>query len=77
MEVNLTKIHCKHKWKCHNETPCTTIMYTNKNVFKRHKAEQDLLTDCFEAMWEREFTSGFQIPSLGWDLDREGIFTLE
>jgi hypothetical protein len=52
-------------------------MYTNKNVFKRHKAEQDLLTDCFEAMWEREFTSGFQIPSLGWDLDREGIFRLE
>jgi hypothetical protein len=22
------------QWKCHNETPCTTI-YTNKNVFKK------------------------------------------
>jgi hypothetical protein len=22
--VNLTKVHCKHVWKCHNETSCTT-----------------------------------------------------
>jgi hypothetical protein len=24
---NLTKVHCKHIWKCHNETPGTTNMY--------------------------------------------------
>jgi hypothetical protein len=22
--VNVTKVHCKHIWKCHNEIPCTT-----------------------------------------------------
>jgi hypothetical protein len=22
--ANPTKVHCKQKWKCHNETPCTT-----------------------------------------------------
>jgi hypothetical protein len=30
--MNLTKVHCKHIWKCHRETTCT---YTNKNVFKK------------------------------------------
>jgi hypothetical protein len=24
--VNVTKLHCKHIWKCHNETPCTTML---------------------------------------------------
>lgn len=32
--------------------------------------------DCSEVMWDGELTNGFQIVSLGWDLDRERIFSL-
>jgi hypothetical protein len=32
--MNLTKVHCKHTWKCHNETPIQLI-YAKKNVLKR------------------------------------------
>lgn len=50
-----------------------------KEEFKtqsRQQARQDLLIDCSEVMWEGELPDGFQIASLGWDLDRERIFSL-
>jgi hypothetical protein len=25
--MNQTRIHCTHRWKCHSETSCTTIIY--------------------------------------------------
>jgi hypothetical protein len=25
--MNLTKVHCKHIWKCHNEAPCATNIF--------------------------------------------------
>jgi hypothetical protein len=32
--VSLTKVHCKHVWKYHNETICTTNIY-KQNVLKK------------------------------------------
>jgi hypothetical protein len=29
----LTKVACKHIWKCHN--PTIQLIYANKNVFKK------------------------------------------
>jgi hypothetical protein len=23
----LSEVHCMHIWKCHNEAPCTTLIY--------------------------------------------------
>jgi hypothetical protein len=31
--MNLTKVHCKHIWKCHHETPPVQLIYANK-MFK-------------------------------------------
>lgn len=36
----------------------------------RQQAGQDLLT-VFEIMWEGELTYGFQIATVGWDLNSE------
>jgi hypothetical protein len=34
--VKLTKVHCGHIWKCHNENPPVKLIYANKNVkFKK------------------------------------------
>jgi hypothetical protein len=32
--LSLTQIHCKHIWKCHNETHAVRLMYANKKVKK-------------------------------------------
>jgi hypothetical protein len=26
-EMNQTCVHCTYVWKCHNNTPCTAIIY--------------------------------------------------
>jgi hypothetical protein len=31
--INLTIVHCKHIWNCHNEPPPVKLIYANKNVF--------------------------------------------
>jgi hypothetical protein len=30
------QVHCKHIWKCHNETPIQ-LLHTNKNVKQTNK----------------------------------------
>jgi hypothetical protein len=34
VEMNLTKVHCKHIWKCYNEPPHTINIVTYKNALK-------------------------------------------
>jgi hypothetical protein len=46
--MNLTKVHCKHIWKCHKETSCTTL-YMNKKVFKK----LELLYDPFLGIYQK------------------------
>jgi hypothetical protein len=32
VEVNLTKVHCKHIWKCHREPPPVQLIHVNRNI---------------------------------------------
>jgi hypothetical protein len=35
VEVNLTKVHCKQTWNCHNETPLNNLRMLIKMFLKR------------------------------------------
>jgi hypothetical protein len=40
--VNLTKVQCKHIWKCHKETP-VQLIYANKNI-KRERESRNIMS---------------------------------
>jgi hypothetical protein len=59
MGGDLTKVHCKHIWKCHKETP-VQVSYANKNVLRINK--RSLITRLIEQCQDRRTWKKVWLP---------------